>query len=59
MKAEFEALMKKLEVKSLKSLDKGGSLLLEFNIYDDELVADLNRLMRADAEVRVIIENLE
>jgi hypothetical protein len=57
MKAEFTALMKKLEIKSLVSLDRGGRLLFEFNA-DNETIAQLNELMKADAEVKVIIENL-
>jgi hypothetical protein len=53
----FDALMKKLEVKSLVSGDKGGRLLLEFRVdpEHDELVSSLNRLMRADAEVQVTV----
>lgn len=52
----FSAIMKKLEVKSLKSMDKGGSVLFEFNINDDELISAMNRVMRADAEVMVTIQ---
>lgn len=54
-KVAFPALMKKLEVKSLNSLDKGGRLILEFNVPDDELITGLNRLMKADGEVMVAI----
>lgn len=49
--------MKKLEVKSLVSGDKAGQLLLQFNVYDDSTIDQLNRLMKADKEVKVIIEN--
>jgi len=55
---EFQALMKKLEVKSLRSLDKGGQLLLEFNIYNDELISELNRIMKPDKEVKVSIDEI-
>ena len=51
----FAALMKKLEIKSLVSLDKGGLLTLEFNATDDALVADINGLMKADAEIFVVL----
>jgi hypothetical protein len=51
----FSALMKRLEIKSLASLDKGGSLTLEFNAERDELVADINGLMKADAEIFVVL----
>jgi hypothetical protein len=55
----FLALMKKLEVKSLASMDRGGRLLLEFNA-DQETIAGLNELMKADEEVKVaIVENRE
>lgn len=49
------ALMKKLEIKSLVSLDRGGRLLLEFNA-DEETIAGLNRIMSAEDEVEVKIE---
>ena len=52
-KVAFPALMKKLEVKSLKSLDKWARLILEFKVPDDELITGLNRLMKADSEVMV------
>ena len=51
----FPALMKRLEIKSLVSLDKGGLLTLEFNAERDELVADINGLMKADAEIFVVL----
>ena len=51
----FDALMKKFEVKSLVSMDRGGRLLLEFNA-DEETIAGLNRLMKADEEVKVTVE---
>jgi len=51
----FAALMKKLEIKSLVSLDKGGLLMLEFNATDDALVADINGLMKADTEIFVVL----
>jgi hypothetical protein len=56
MTTSFPALMKKLEIKSLISGDKGARLLLEFRIEDDKLISELNRLMKADNEVEVTIE---
>lgn len=53
-KTTFSALMKKLEVKSLVSCDRGGRLLLEFNA-EEKTIADLNVLMKADEEVEVTI----
>jgi hypothetical protein len=55
MEIKFSALMKKLEIKSLISLDRGGRLLLEFNA-DEETIAGLNRIMSAEDEVKVKIE---
>jgi len=55
LEVTFDALMKKLEVKSLVSMDRGGRLLLEFNA-DEETIAGLNRLMKADEEVKVTVE---
>ena len=55
LKVTFSALMKKLEIKSLVSMDRGGRLLLEFNA-DEETIAGLNRLMKADEEVKVTVE---
>jgi hypothetical protein len=55
---EFSAILKKLEVKSLVSGDKGGRLILEFNIYDDELISQINRLMKADAECNIAIDEI-
>lgn len=51
----FQAQMKKLEVKSLVSLDKGARLILDFNVTDEKLIGDLNALMKPDAEVFVVI----
>jgi len=31
-------------------------LLLEFNVYNDRIIDDLNRMMRADEEVKITIE---
>jgi hypothetical protein len=58
VKVEFSALMKKLEIKSLVSLDRGGRLLLEFNA-DNETIDGLNELMKADSECKIIIEELK
>ncbi len=52
----FNALMKKIEVKSLVSGDKAGRLLLEFNVYNDRIIDDLNKMMKADEEVKITIE---
>lgn len=57
MEAEFEALIKKIEIKSLVSLDKGVRLILDFSGEDPEIIDRLNRLMKADEFVRVQISN--
>lgn len=53
---KFQALMKKLEVKNLVSGDKGARLVLDLNIYNDNLIAELNKLMQPESEVEVIIK---
>ena len=53
--AIFRALVKKIEVKSLVSGDKGASILLQVDDPKDDLLDNLNRLHRADAMVNVAI----
>jgi len=52
---EFQALIKQISTKSLVSGDKESRLLLEF-MPSDELLAGLNKLHKADAMVKVRIE---
>ena len=52
---KFDALIKKIEVKSLMSLDRGARMILDFNADDDELIADLIRKQKADELVKVQI----
>ena len=58
-KTTFTAIMAKIEVKKLASNDKGGRLTLDFNIYDDKVIADLNGLMKGDSEVAVCIAEVK
>jgi hypothetical protein len=58
-KTTFTAIMAKIEVKKLASNDKGGRLTLDFNIYNDQLIADLNELMRPETEVAVAIAEVK
>ena len=53
MEVTFPALVKKIEITSLRSLDKGGRVTLEFSAEDPDLVDKLNRCMAADCEVQV------
>ena len=57
MKAAFPALIKKIEVKSLVSLDKAARLTLDLSGEDPEVIDKLNRLMKADEFVRVQISD--
>ena len=54
MKVAFEALIKQVTIKSLVSMDKQARLLLEFNAENDELMANLNKLHRADRLIKII-----
>ena len=53
--AKFTALIKKIEIKSLASLDKGCQVLLELNGNDNVLIKKLVMLQKADEEVPVKI----
>jgi len=57
VQVSFEALIKKVTVKSLVSLDKEAHLLLQFNAENNELIDQINRLHRPDEMVRVKISN--
>ena len=58
MEITFEALIKKLEIKSLVSLDKVARLTLDFSAEDSDVVDKVNRMMRADAEVEITIRDV-
>ena len=53
--AEFDALIKKIEIKSLVSGDKEAQILMRFQ-PTDELLDSLNKLHKADDMVRVEIK---
>ena len=57
MEITFPALIKKIEVKSLVSLDKAARLTLDLSGEDPEVIDKLNRLMKADEFVRVQISD--
>jgi len=52
--AEFSALIKQLNVKSLVCGEKEARLTLQFR-PDEDIIDRLNRLMKADSEVKVIV----
>jgi len=56
MKAEFEALIKKISVKSLVSLDMEAEIVLRMQA-DKEILKKLVELQKADELVKVEIEN--
>ena len=58
MEITFECLIKKLEIKSLVSLDKVARLTLDFSAEDDEVINKVNKLMKADEEVEITIRNV-
>ena len=57
METTIEALIKKLEIKSLVSLDKVARLTLDFSAEDDEVIDKVNKLMRADETVKITIKS--
>jgi len=58
MEISFLALIKKMEQKSLVSLDKECRLTLQFQA-DDEVIDKINRLHRPDELVNVKISKIE
>jgi len=58
MQITFQALIKKIEIKSLVSLDKAGRLIIDFNAEDIEIANRLNELMRADETVQITIKDV-
>jgi len=55
MKVTFPAQIKQLQSRVLATGDKGGKLVIEFNIPDDNLIGELAKLVKADEEVKVMI----
>jgi len=58
MEVKFEALIKKMEQKSLVSLDKECRLTLQFQA-DDDVINKINRLHRPDELVNITISKIE
>jgi len=56
MTVTFPAQVKQLTSRVLATGDKGGRMVLEFNIYDDELIGNLSKYVTADEEVKVTVE---
>ena len=55
MKVSFSGQIKQLQSRILATGDKGGRLVIEFNIPDDKLVGDLAKFVKADEEIQVTI----
>jgi len=55
--AEFEAEITNINIKKDVTMDKRGVLKLEF-LPTEELVDKLNKLMKVDSEVKVIINEI-
>ena len=58
MEVRFTALIKKIEVKSLVSLDKEARLILQFQA-DNEVLDKLNQLHKPDELVNIKINKIE
>jgi hypothetical protein len=56
MTVTFPAQVKQLQSRVLATGDKGGRMVLEFNIYDDTLIGELAKFVTADEEVKVTVE---
>jgi len=53
----IECLIKKLEIKSLVSLDKVARLTLDFSAEDDEVMNKVNKLMKADQTIKITMKS--
>lgn len=58
MEVSFSCLIKSVLSKSLRSLDKGGQIVLEFQ-PTDELLDKINRLHKPDSLVKITIQEEE
>jgi len=56
MTVTFPAQVKQLTSRVLATGDKGGRMVLEFNILDDELIGKLAGFVTVDEEVKVTVE---
>jgi hypothetical protein len=52
----FLAQIRQLQSRILGSGDKGGKLVLEFNLYDDALIGKLSKFVKTDEEIQVTIK---
>ena len=55
VKVSFNAQIKQLQSRITATGDKGGKLVLEFNLYDSGLIGKLDKLVKTDSEVKVTI----
>jgi len=56
MEVTFPAQVKSVQSRVLATGDKGGRMVIEFNIYDDELVGQLAKFVTVDEEIKVTVE---
>ncbi len=59
MTVTFPAQVKEVKSRVLATGDKGGRMVVEFNIYDDELIGQLARFVTADEESQITIESIK
>ena len=52
----FAGQVKQVTSRVLASGDKGGRMVIEFNILDDKLIGELAGYVTVDEEVRVTVE---
>jgi len=56
VKVVFKGQIKQLQSRILATGDKGGKLVIEFNLPNDKLIGDLAKLVKADEEITVTVE---
>ena len=52
---EFAAQVKSVQSRIMATGDKGGKVVLEFNIYDDALIGQIAAMVKDDEEITVTI----
>lgn len=55
MKVTFMGQIRQLTSRVLATGDKGGRMVIEFNLTDDSLIGELSKLVKTDEEIKVTI----
>jgi len=59
VKVKFQGQIKQVQSRILATGDKGGKLVIEFNLPDDMLIGDLAKLVKTDSEIKITMQDTE